>query len=839
MKIIDEENEENSRVIHIDIGDEMKKSYIDYAMSVIISRALPDVRDGLKPVHRRILYAMHELGFSPDKAHRKSARIVGEVLGKFHPHGDSSVYNAMVRMAQEFSIRQLLVDGHGNFGSVDGDSAAAMRYTEARMTRLSQELMRDIDKETVDFSPNFDETIDEPKVLPARFPNLLVNGSNGIAVGMATSIPPHNLAEIINATIHIIENVDATVEDLLEIVKGPDFPTGADILGRENIKRAYRTGRGNVIIRSKCEIEEIRSGKMAIIVTEIPYQVNKSKLLEDIADLVRDKKIEGITDLRDESNRNGIRVVIELRRDVNANVIMNKLYKHTQLQTSYSIILLALDKGMPKVMNLFEMLTAYIDHQKDVETRRVKYDLRKAEERAHILEGLLIALNNIDEIIALIKASATPPVAKEGLIQRFGLSEIQAQAILEMRLQRLTGLERDKIEGEHADLMALITNLRNILADEVLLMNIIKNNLMEIRDKYDDGRRTQISHSMDDIDIEDLIAVEDVVVTLTHHGYVKRVSTNEYALQKRGGRGKSGVTTKEEDFVENIFTTSTHDFILFFTNKGKMYRMKAYQIPEGSRTARGTAIVNLLQLDPEEMVTAVIPIKSFEEGFLVLCTKKGVIKKTDIGKFDTSRKTGLIAMNLSEDDELIAVKETTGDDEIIVITSAGKSIRFHENDVREMGRMAGGVRAIRLDQNDRVVALLIVDLESTLLVVSENGFGKRTELEEYRIQERGGKGIKTYNVTEKTGNIVGAAVVKMTDEIMLISSAGVLIRIPVNGITIQGRVTSGVTLMKCGDDTCVVSIALILESDENEEDVENAEIEVTEVTEVAVIVSEE
>lgn len=831
---------ENSqeKIIHIDIGDEMKKSYIDYAMSVIVSRALPDVRDGMKPVHRRILYTMNESGYTADKQYRKSVSTVGDVLGRYHPHGDSSVYNAMVRMAQDFSIRYQLIDGHGNFGSLDGDSAAAMRYTEAKLSKIAQEMLKDIDKETVDYTPNFDGTRDEPVVLPARYPNLLVNGSNGIAVGMATSIPPHNLTEVINAVIHLIDEPEADIEELMLHVKGPDFPTGAEIMGTDSVKRAYRTGRGHAMVRSKAEIEEIGKGKQQIVVSEIPFQVNKSKLLEDIADLVRDKKIDGIVDLRDESNREGVRIVIELRRDANSNVVLNKLFKHTQLQSSYSIIMIALVDGIPKVLNLKEILGYYIAHQKSVETRRVQYDLRKAEERAHILEGLVIALNNIDEVIALIKASPNSQVAKAGLIERFGLSEIQSQAILEMRLQRLTGLEREKIEEEYRGLQKIIGELKAILADENLLMDIIKTDLTAIRDKYGDPRRTVIHRYGDDIDLEDLIDQEEVVITLTHAGYVKRVSTSEYAIQKRGGRGKSGVTTREEDFVNEIFTTSTHDTILFFTNKGKMYRMKAYQIPEGSRTARGTAIVNLLPLDPGETVNTVIPINSFEEGYLILCTKKGVVKKTELSKFDTNRKGGLIAMNLQENDELIGVKQTTGENELIIVTTGGKSIHFHEKDAREMGRNTSGVRGIRLEKEDTVVSIQIVDDEAMLLVVSENGYGKCTPLTEYRLQERGGKGIKTYNITEKTGSLIGAIVVTPTDELMMINHMGVLIRIAVSGIAVQGRVTSGVTLMKC-DDCCVASIAKIMESESDEDHSENdlegsTENEITEV-----VISEE
>ena len=812
----------NGKVIVRDIVKEMKTSFIDYAMSVIVSRALPDVRDGLKPVHRRILYAMNELNLYPEKQHRKSVRIVGDVLGKYHPHGDSSVYNAMVRMAQEFSLRYMLVDGHGNFGSIDGDSAAAMRYTEAKMMKLTMEMLKDIEKETVDFTPNFDETTSEPTVMPSRFPNLLVNGSNGIAVGMATSIPPHNLCEIIDAIIRMIDDPDCDVEDLIEIVKGPDFPTYAEIMGIEGIKRAYRTGKGRVINRAKAEIEDNGRGKQSIIVSEIPYQVNKSKLLEDIAHLVRDKKIDGITDLRDESNREGIRVVIELRRDANASIVLNQLYKHTQLQTTFGIIMLALVQGEPKVLNLYEVLTHYIQHQKDVETRRVQYDLRKALERAHILEGLRIALDNIDEIVELIKSADNTADAKAKLIDRFTLSDIQAQAILEMRLQRLTGLERDKIENEYQELMVTIRELQAILADENLLMDIIRTDLLRIKEKYGDERRTKIMINYDEMDAEDLIEEEDVVITLTHHNYIKRVPASTYTSQKRGGRGKTGVTTKEEDFVENLYTTSTHDYLLFFTNFGKVYRLKAYQIPEGGRMSRGTAVVNLIQLEPNETVSAVIPIKAFDTGYLMFMTKSGVVKKTALNKFDSSRKSGLIAINLNPDDELISVRETTGNDEVIVVTTKGMSIRFSEEDVREMGRTATGVRGISVDVDDSVVCMEIVREDSTLLVISENGFGKRTDMDEYRTQTRGGKGIKTYNLAPKTGNVISARIVKDDEEIMIINNQGILIRIKVADISKMGRSTSGVMLMKTDSETVVTSTARIAEREIDEEEVETS-----------------
>ena len=810
--------EDKSRVLQIDIEDEMKKSYIDYAMSVIVGRALPDVRDGLKPVHRRILYAMNELGLSPDKPHRKSARIVGDVLGKYHPHGDSSVYDAMVRMAQDFSTRYLLVDGHGNFGSVDGDGAAAMRYTEARLSKLAVELLRDIGKETVDFAPNFDETLKEPVVLPSRFPNLLVNGSNGIAVGMATSIPPHNLTEVIDATVKMIDDEETTIEDLIKIVKGPDFPTGATIMGKEDIKEAYRTGQGKVIIRSDVEIEQSAKGKTQIIVNQIPYQVNKAKLIEKIAELVRDKKIEGISDLRDESDRTGMRIVIELKRDANANVVLNKLYKHTQMQDTFSVIMIALVNGEPKILNLYELIYHYLQHQKDVVTRRTQYDLAKAEDRAHILEGLKIALDHIDAVIQLIRSSANVHEAKAGLMEKFHLSEKQAQAILDMRLQRLTGLEREKIEAEYEELIKLINQYREILANERLLLNIIREELLEIKEAYGDERRTKIAAAADEIDMEDLIDEEEVAITLTHFGYIKRLPANTYKSQKRGGKGITALTTREEDFVETLLTTSTHHYILFFTSMGRAYRLKAYEIPEAKRQAKGTAIVNLLQLQPNEKITAIIPIKEFESNkFLVLSTKMGIIKKTELSQFDTSRKAGLVAMGLRDDDELISVKLTDGSREIIMATRKGISIRFDEKDVRDMGRSAMGVKAISLSEDDYVVAMELVEEGNDLLVVSENGFGKRTPLEEYRLQSRGGKGIITYNTKGKKGMLVGAKVVNDQEEIMMISSDGVIIRLAVGQVSKTGRNTQGVTLMKMDKDTKIVSIARVAQEIEEEE----------------------
>lgn len=803
----------NQTILMVDVMDEMKKSYMDYAMSVIVSRALPDARDGLKPVHRRILYAMSELNFTHEKQHRKSARIVGEVMGKYHPHGDSSIYGALVRFAQDFSMRYTLIDGHGNFGSIDGDGAAAMRYTEARMTRLSGELLRDIDKETVDFTPNFDETEKEPVVLPSRFPNLLVNGSNGIAVGMATSIPPHNIGEIIDGAIKLIDNPDTDIYELMECVKGPDFPTGAEIMGIEGIKRAYKTGRGKIIIRSKAEIEEMKNGKSRIIITEIPFQVNKSKMIEGIADLVKNKRIEGITDLRDESNRNGIRIVIELRKDVNANIMLNQLYKNSQLQTTFSIIMLALLDGEPKVLNLKEMLTAYIEHQRIVEKRRVMYDLKKARERAHILEGLRIAIDNIDEIIKIIRSAYND--AEIQLMNRFELSEIQAKAIVDMRLRRLQGLEREKIENEYAELIKLIDYLNELLANESLLMNIIKNDLLRIKKAYNDERRTEVSVNPDEIDYEDLIEQDEVIITLTHAGYIKRISTGEYVSQKRGGRGKTGLSTREEDFVKHIFTTSTHDYLLFFTNFGKVYRLKAYMIPDGSRISKGTAIVNLLPLEPNEKINAVLPVKDFGEGYLTLCTKFGVIKKTTLDQFDTSRKTGLIAINLKDGDELISVRRTNGSDDLIIVTTKGKAIRFHEDDVRSMGRMATGVRAINLTGKDYIIEMEVVKEEAKLLVVSENGYGKRTLLSEYKSQSRGGKGIITYNISGKTGDLVGAMVVEDSDDLMIINDSGVLIRIKVDEISVTGRITSGVKVMKIDESTKIVSIAKLSETEDD------------------------
>lgn len=804
--------ENKSKIIPIEISQEMKKSYIDYSMSVIVGRALPDVRDGLKPVHRRILYSMIEQGITPDKPYRKSARIVGDVLGKYHPHGDLSVYMAMVKMAQDFATRGLLVDGQGNFGNVDGDSPAAMRYTEARMSRLATELLRDIDKETVDFGPNFDESLQEPLVLPARYPNLLVNGSNGIAVGMATSIPPHNLGEVIDATVHYIDNRDCTTEDLMEHIAGPDFPTGAMIIGTEGIKEAYRTGRGKVRVRAKAEIEELPKGKQQIVITEIPFQVNKSRLVERIADLVRDKKVEGISDLRDETNRHGIRVVIELKRDVNANIILNNLYKHSQLEETFSIINLAIVDKTPKVLNLKQYLESYVYHQKDVITRRTQFELKKAQARAHILEGLKIALDNIDRVISIIRGSENGQIAKEKLIEEFALSDIQAQAILDMRLQRLTGLERDKIDNEYKELMERITYLESILADENKLFGVIKDEMLAIKDKYADPRRTEIKPAEGEIALKDLYEEEEIAITLTHLGYIKRLPADTYKSQKRGGRGISALTTREEDFVTDLISTTTHSLMLFFTNRGRVYKLNAYEVPEGKRTSKGTAIVNLLQLNPGEKIARTISFNTDSKEnedlkYLLFATKSGIVKKTPISDFKNINKSGLIAINLKDGDELIGVNRTNGEEDIILVTENGMSIRFNENDVRSMGRTATGVKGITLSKGDHVVSMDLISNGADLLVVSEKGFGKRTETEEYRPQIRAGKGIKTYNINSKTGKLVGATLVDEDDEMMMINSNGVLIRIRVNEISIFGRVTSGVKLMKTDEEVEVVSIA--------------------------------
>lgn len=813
------------KVLPLDIRQEMKKSYISYAMSVIVGRALPDVRDGLKPVHRRILYSMHELGLTPDKGHRKCARIVGDVLGKYHPHGDTAVYDALVRMAQDFSIRNILVDGHGNFGSVDGDSAAAMRYTEARMSKITLEMLRDINKNTVDFGPNFDGEEQEPLVLPSRFPNLLVNGSSGIAVGMATNIPPHNLGEIIDGVSMLIDNPDITIPEMMTVIKGPDFPTAGIIMGVQGIREAYETGRGRILVRAKAEIEE-EKGRHKIIVTELPYQVNKAKLIETIADLVKDKKIVGISDLRDESDRDGMRVVIEIKKDANPNVILNQLYKHTTMQTTFGVIMIALVDNEPQTLNLKEVLVHYLNFQKQIIKRRTQFDLDKALARAHILEGFRIALDHIDEVIALIRASRTTEQARTGLMERFGLSEKQAQAILDMRLQRLTGLEREKIEEEYNELMALITHLRDILDKEELVLEIIKTELNEIKAKYADERRTAIEKSKDDIDIEDLIQEQEVVITLTHAGYIKRILADTYSAQKRGGKGIQAMSTKEDDFVEHIFITSTHSNLLFFTNRGRAYKLKAYEVPDAGRVAKGTNLINLLPLTADEKIQAVLSIKDLnEEGYLFMGTKKGLIKKTELHEFASIRKNGLIAINLREGDELLKVKVTHGDAEIIMVTQDGYAIRFSEKDVRPMGRTAAGVKSLTLREEDIAVALDIVVEDQYLLVVSENGFGKRTILSEYVLQGRGGKGVKTYKVSEKTGLLVGARVVKADDELMLINSNGVAIRMNVAGISISGRATMGVTLMRTGEEEQIVALAKIPSSDEEDsEGIEDTDI---------------
>lgn len=813
--------EKTSKIIPIEISDEMKKSYIDYSMSVIAGRALPDVRDGLKPVHRRILYSMSEQGITPEKPFRKSARIVGDVLGKYHPHGDSSVYMAMVKMAQDFSTKELLVDGQGNFGSVDGDSPAAMRYTEARMSKLAIELLRDIEKDTVDFGPNFDETLKEPLVLPARYPNLLVNGSNGIAVGMATSIPPHNLGEVIDATIHYIDNQDCEVEELMSIVKGPDFPTAATIVGTEGIKNAYRTGRGKVKVRAKAEIEELPKGKQQIVVTEIPYQVNKARLVERIADLVKEKRVDGISDLRDESSRHGMRIVIELKRDINANIVLNNLYKHSQLEDTFSIIMLSLVDGTPRILNLKQVIGYYVEHQKEVITRRTQFELNKAQARAHILEGLKIALDNIDRVISIIRGSANGQIAKEKLMEEFSLTEIQSQAILDMRLQRLTGLERDKIDKEYNELMEKITYLKSILADENKLFSVIKDEMIAIRAKFAKDRLTEIIPAEGEFDIKDLFEEEEIAITLTHLGYIKRLPADTYRSQKRGGRGISALTTREEDFVTDLISTTTHSVMLFFTNRGRVYKLNAYEVPEGKRTSKGTAIVNLLQLNPGEKVARTISFNPDDDSredseYLIMATKNGIVKKTRISEFKNINKSGLIAINLRDGDELIGVKMANGDEEVMLVTKNAMSIRFSEKDVRPMGRAATGVKGITLGKDDIVVSMDLVSEGKDLLVISKNGFGKRSDIEEYRPQIRSGKGIKTYNITSKTGEIVGATLVNEDDEIMMINSDGVLIRIRVDEISIYGRITSGVKLMRTDEEVEVVSIAKLKREDEIE-----------------------
>lgn len=805
--------EEN--IIQRDIENEMRTAYIDYAMSVIVARALPDVRDGLKPVHRRILYTMHEDGFTPDKPYRKCATTVGDVLGRYHPHGDSSVYDALVRMAQDFSLRYMMVDGHGNFGSVDGDPPAAYRYTEARMSKIAVNMLTDIEKNTVDFMPNFDDRLQEPTVLPAKIPALLVNGSSGIAVGMATNIPPHNLTEVINGIIKIIDEDEVTDEDLMSVIKGPDFPTGATILGREGIKQAYTTGRGKITLRAEAEIEEMSGNKQRIIVSSLPYQVNKAKLIEHIADLVKEKRLEGISAIRDESDRQDkVRIVVELKRDANPQVVLNQLYKNTQMQDTFGIIMLALVNGEPKILTLRQCLDYYIEHRKNVVLRRTKFDLDKAEARAHILEGLKIALDNIDEVIAIIRAAYDD--AKERLMERFGLSEIQAQAILDMRLKTLSGLQREKIEDEYNELMKLIAYLKEVLSSETLVYGIIKDELIEIRDKFGDERLTKIVAAEGDIDVEDLIKEEQSVIALTHFGYIKRMPIDTYKSQKRGGKGITGIATREEDFVKQIFTASTHDTILFFSNKGKLYKLRGYEIPEAGRTARGTAIVNLLSLDAGEKVSAIIPIQNFAEGkYLLFATKNGIIKKTSLTEYNSERKTGLLSITLKEDDELIDVRLTDGEDNVVLVTKGGMSITFDEKDVRPMGRVSQGVIGIRLGKDDEVIGMesIIAGANATLLAITENGFGKRTELDEYRVQTRGGKGVITYKVTPKTGNIVGIRIVEEADDVMLITDTGTIIRLNVAGISVLGRSTQGVTLMRTNEGR-VVSIEKITEKEE-------------------------
>ena len=823
-------------LLPLDVEDELKKSFISYAMAVIVTRALPDVRDGLKPVHRRILYSMSELGNTPDKPHRKCARIVGDVLGKYHPHGDSSVYDALVRLAQDFNMRCMLVDGQGNFGSVDGDGAAAMRYTEARMSKISMEMVRDLEKETVDFYPNFDETLMQPAVLPSRFPNLLVNGSSGIAVGMATNIPPHNLGEVIDAVVYMIDHPDATVDDLMQFVKGPDFPTGAVILGKRGIYDAYHEGRGRIIVRAKSEIEEMGGNRQRIVVTEIPYMVNKARLIEKIADMVHDKTVEGISDIRDESDRSGMRIVIELKRDVNANIVLNYLYKHTQMQDTFGAIMLALVDGEPKILSLRQIIHHYIEHQEDVIRRRTQYDLNKAEARSHILEGLMIALDNIDEVVHLIRSSKTPPEAKASLIERFGLSDRQAQAILDMRLQRLTGLERDKIEAEYADLQKQIEWFKAVLADEKLLLGVIRDEISEIRNKYADPRRTEISALDGEIDMLDLIEEEDMVVTMTHYGYVKRLPKTTYRAQRRGGKGVMATATREEDFVEQMYVTSTHDPIMFFTNMGRVYQLNCYEIPEAGRTARGTAIVNLLQLSPGEKVTTMLPVPAEKVAghYLVMATRKGTIKRTELSEFTNLRKSGLIAIVLREDDELIGVRLTTGGGDILVGTRQGMAIRFAEEDMRPIGRSSMGVKSIDLDDGDDVIDVALVEEGAQVLSITENGYGKRTDIDEYRLQGRGGKGVKAMNLTEKTGPLAAQLLVHDQEDLLIITTDGTVIRTPVSAISVQGRATQGVRLMRVDEDTKVICVARAeAEPEELDEEIPEEAIENAEATENA------
>ena len=817
------------KVHEVDLKKTMEQSYIEYAMSVIASRALPDVRDGLKPVQRRVLYSMIELNNGPDKPHRKCARIVGDTMGKYHPHGDSSIYGALVNMAQDWSTRYPLVDGHGNFGSVDGDGAAAMRYTEARLSKISMEMLADINKDTVDFAPNFDETEKEPTVLPSRYPNLLCNGTTGIAVGMATNIPPHNLGEVVNAVIKIIDNRieegrDTEIEEILKIVKGPDFPTGAQILGTRGIEEAYRTGRGKIRVRAVTNMETLPNGKTRIIVTELPYLVNKARLIEKIADLVKEKKIDGITALTDESSREGMRINIELRRDVNANVILNQLYKHTQLQDTFGVIMLALYNNQPVVMNLLQMLTYYLKHQEEVVTRRTRYDLNKAEERAHILQGLLIALDNIDEVIRIIRGSRSAAIAKESLMERFTLTDVQAQAIVDMRLRALTGLEREKIENEYAELQKKISELKAILADENLLLGVIKKELEEIRDKYADPRRTSIGYDESDFSMEDLIPQEEVVVTMTKLGYIKRMTRDNFKSQNRGGKGIKGMQTLDDDYIEELILTNTHASIMFFTNKGRVYRLKTYEIPEASRTARGTAIINLLQLQPEETITSIVTMKEYRENaYLFMATKNGMVKKTSLDEYQNMRKTGLTAINLREDDELIEVKYTDGDQDIFLVTKYGQCIRFHESDVRATGRASMGVIGINLMDTDEVVGMQLSSQGEYMLTVSENGMGKLTDINEFTVQNRGGKGIKCYKIVEKTGNVVGMKILSRENEVMMINTDGIIIQMPCSDISILGRVTSGVKLMDLKNGITIASIAKVRESSKNENEEETSE----------------
>ena len=821
------------KVHDVDLKKTMEDSYIDYAMSVIAARALPDVRDGLKPVQRRVLYSMIELNNGPDKPHRKCARIVGDTMGKYHPHGDSSIYGALVNMAQEWSTRYPLVDGHGNFGSEDGDGAAAMRYTEARLSKISMEMLADINKNTVDFVPNFDETEKEPSVLPSRYPNLLVNGTTGIAVGMATNIPPHNLREVIKAVVKLIDNRieedrDTTMEELLKIVKGPDFPTGAEILGTRGIEEAYRTGRGKIRVRAVTNIETMSNGKSRIVVTELPYMVNKARLIEKIADLVKEKRIDGITYIGDESSREGMRINIELRKDVNANVILNQLYKHTQLQDTYGVIMLALVNNEPKVLNLLDMLKYYLLHQEDVVTRRTKYELNKAEERAHILQGLLIALDNIDEVIRIIRGSRSTQEAKQGLMERFALDDVQAQAIVDMRLRTLTGLEREKLEAEYKDLMEQINYLKGILADEKKLLGVIKEEIQVISDKYGDERRTHIGYDEFDISMEDLIPEEDVVITMTNLGYIKRMTMDNFRSQNRGGKGIKGMQTISDDYIEDLMMTSTHNYLMFFTNTGKVYRLKAYEIPEASRTSRGTAIINLLSLQPGEKITAVIPIRDYNDGkYLFMATRNGLVKKTSIQEYANVKKTGLLAINLRENDELIEVKYTDNHQDVFLITKFGMCIRFHETDVRATGRASMGVIGMNLTDQDEVVAMQVHTQGEYLLVVSENGLGKLTKMEEFTDQNRGGKGVKCYKITEKTGNVVGAKAVNEDNEVMLITTEGIIIRIPCSGISVVGRIASGVKLMNVdSENVSIAGIAKVREqSNKDDEDAESEEEE--------------